>query len=210
MKYSFFRKMLRWPPSASDGKRTQKGTLTLLAAFLFIVFSALGMGMLYVSQVYLKTSGYKLNAMILEYASENGIKQGYHNLLAALSNLPNPSLLSEQEMENYRLDALQGGTKMVDRLHGTSPTHLESSWEKMSWESREDWALDYLEPRDDYPHPGPRQTREFPPGRRSKPGTGDDRIGRQIASCSIPGAPRSKPLAGGNVGFQKKQSHRTP
>ena len=150
MKYSFFQRMRLWQPVAEIQEKKQKGTLTLLAAFLFIIFSALGMGMMYVSQVYLKISGYKLNAVLLDFASENGIKHGFNELSKAFAALPNPCLLSEIEMEILRLDTLRGGTEMIDKLNGNSPSIQASSWEKMSWESRNNWTIDHMDSKDTY------------------------------------------------------------
>jgi hypothetical protein len=150
MKYSFFQRMRLWLPSAEIQGKKQKGTLTLLAAFLFIIFSVLGMGMIYVSQVYLKISGYKLNAVLLDFASENGIKHGFNELSKAFAALPNPCLLSETEMEILRLDMPPEGTEMIDKFNGNAPTILASTWEKMSWESRNHWTFDHMDQKDTY------------------------------------------------------------
>lgn len=150
MKYSFFQRMRQWQPVAEIQEKKQKGTLTLLAAFLFIIFSALGMGMIYVSQVYLKISGYKLNAVLLDFASENGIKHGFNELSKSFAALPNPCLLSDIEMEILRLDTPPGGTEMIDKLNGNDSSIQASTWEKMSWESWNSWTFDHLDPKDTY------------------------------------------------------------
>lgn len=150
MKCAFSQKTQLWRPSGKFGEKSRKGAFTLLAAFLSIVFAAMGMGMLSVSQIYLKISGYKVNAAVLDIASENGIKQGFKALLRSLTSLPNPDLLSETEMETLRLDTLSSGTALIDRLSGSSPSFFSSSWEKMSWESSTTVTLDSVAPKDDY------------------------------------------------------------
>jgi hypothetical protein len=42
--------------------------MTLVSVFLFIAFSTLGLGMIYMSQVYLKMSAFKKNSLVLDYA----------------------------------------------------------------------------------------------------------------------------------------------
>ena len=144
MRYSFFPKMRRWQPNANVHRKNQKGAITLLTAFLFIIFAALGMGMLYVSHIYLKISGYKANAMLLEYAAENGVKQGFHEFLGILAGQSSPRILSEEEVDILRQDSLCGGTAIMDILFGVARPTYASSWERMRWESRIDWFLNQV------------------------------------------------------------------
>jgi len=131
-------------------RESQRGTLTLLAAFLFIIFSALGLGMLTVSQVYLKISGYRINALLLDFASENGIKHGFHELIQDLASIPNPSILADVEMDTLWLDTLAGGTQLIDKLKEATSTMTTMTYDKMSWESRKKWRLDRLKSRERY------------------------------------------------------------
>ncbi|MFC2167583.1 hypothetical protein ACFLRW_01250 [Acidobacteriota bacterium] len=122
------------------------GAITLLSLFIFFVFCTLGMSMLLMSQIYLKVSAYKKNALLLSYASENGIKQGYAFLLDRISGHSNPIVISDLEMEKLMENTVQGGTQIIEKLVGIEiPLYKTSSWQWMSWKSHTDWILDHME-----------------------------------------------------------------
>jgi hypothetical protein len=134
-------------------KNNNKGALTLLSIFLFIMFTTLGLGMLYLTQVYLKISAYRKNTMLLDYASENGIKQGYDHLHGLLSSAASPVLLSEEEASNFWHDSQSQGNAAVRRiLRSDLPIILEDSWERLSWESLMDFQLIGLREEQEYFH----------------------------------------------------------
>ena len=124
----------------------RQGAITLLSLFIFFVLCTLGMSMLLMSQIYLKVSAYKKNAVLLNYASENGIKQGYAFLLDRISGQSNPIVISDLEMEMLMEDTLQGGTHIIEKLVGPEILlYKTSSWQWMSWEYYTVWALDHME-----------------------------------------------------------------
>jgi hypothetical protein len=136
------RRTQRWLRFLKNEKKEIKGTLTLLSVFLFVIFSTLGLGMLYLTQVYLKTSAYRKNVMLLEYASENGIKQGYDHLHGLLSQAASPILLSETELSGLLNDSLDGGNAAAQKILGCGfPSSLRGSWERLAWESITDFQL---------------------------------------------------------------------
>lgn len=123
-----------------------QGSITLLSLFIFFVFCSLGMGMLLMSQIYTKISAYKKDTILLNYASENGIKQGYAFLMDRISGQSSPILLSDFEMETLKEDTLLGGTHIIEKLVGMEiPLYRTSSWKWMSWESQTKWALNHME-----------------------------------------------------------------
>ena len=131
MRFPFSLRMRLWHPGAE-----RKGATTLVSVFLFFIFSALGLSMLYFSQIYLQLSAYKRNSTILDYASENGIKLGFDHLLNLLSQTMIPSLLSPDEAEELRKDAINKGSAIVEKLLGLSLPLLNSgAWENLGWES---------------------------------------------------------------------------
>jgi len=104
------------------------------------------MGMLLMSQIYLKISAYKKNTILLSYASENGIKLGYAFLLDKISGQSSPIVLSDLEMEALLDNTLQGGTHIIEKLVGTEiPFYKTSSWNWMSWECQTVWDLNHME-----------------------------------------------------------------
>ncbi len=151
MKPLCFRKTQPWPRFLGKNKKEDKGALTLLAVFLFVIFSTLGLGMIYLTQVYLKTSAYRKNTMLLEYASENGIKQGYEQLHGLLSNATSPVPLTESEASRILDDSRVQGNAAVQRLLGCGlPFVLTDSWERLEWESLSDFQFSELHEERDY------------------------------------------------------------
>jgi len=134
-------------------KKTRKGTMTLVSVFLFFIFSALGLSMLYFSQIYLKLSAYKKNSTLLDYASENGIKLGFDRLLNLLSQAVSPSLLSLEETNELREDTINKGSEIVEKLLGSRlPLQNSQSWESVGWESITNFYYEKIEEKEDYFH----------------------------------------------------------
>jgi hypothetical protein len=142
MKLCYSLKIQRWHRSCWKNEKENRGAITLLTVFLFVIFATLGLSMLYLTQVYLKISAYRKNTMLLEYASENGIKQGYDHLFDLLSSAVSPILLTEEEASQFLSDTQSGGGDVVRRLLGSElPFVLEDSWERQGWESLTDFQL---------------------------------------------------------------------
>lgn len=151
MRFPFFRKIWPWLPVDKPKKKTAKGAMTLISAFLFFVFSTLGLSMLYFSQIYLKLSAYKKNSILLDYASENGVKQGFTQLVDLLAQVPSPAVLSSEETNELKEDALNNGKRILEKLFGSEiPLKNSASWEKLSWESSTLFPLREIEERGDY------------------------------------------------------------
>ncbi len=142
MKPLFSRKILRWPRISRKNEKEPKGALTLLSVFLFVIFTTLGLGMLYLTQVYLKISAYRKNTMSLEYASENGIKHGYDHLHDLLLLAASPILLTEAESSQFLADSRAKGNAAIQRLLGCSlPVVKADSWGRLAWESLTDFQF---------------------------------------------------------------------
>ncbi len=151
MKPSYFLRILPWPFCKANSTPTSKGALTLISVFIFFLFSTLGMGMLYLTQVYLKTSAYRRNSILLEYASENGIKQGFEQFHILLSKSSSPMVLTDEEAMDFHLDAAGGGKNIIEQVLGCSlPLTSADSWDEMSWESLTDFVLEHLVEEKDY------------------------------------------------------------
>lgn len=153
MKQPCFQKIQLWLRFYRKNKKKHKGALTVLSVFLFLTFTTLGLGMLYLTQVYLKISAYRKNTMLLEYASENGIKQGYDHLHDLLSLATSPILLTEEEASHYLDDSSLQGSAVVQRmLENDLPIALADSWERFAWESLTDFQLLDLREEPEYFH----------------------------------------------------------
>ncbi len=108
--------------------------MTLVSAFLFIIFSTMGLGMIYVSQIYLKMSVFKKNSTILDYASENGIKLGFDQLVHLLSLKSSPLIISEERRSELKSDARDKGMGVVEELiEEEIPLTQTETWENLRW-----------------------------------------------------------------------------
>ena len=140
-------------PCVEKHRKTRKGAMTLVSVFLFFIFSTLGLSMLYFSQIYLKLSAYKKNSTLLDYASENGIKQGLDHLLNLLSQTVSPSLLSQEESNELREDTINKGSEIVEKLlESHLPLQNSQAWENLGWESITNFYFERIEEKEDYFH----------------------------------------------------------
>ncbi|MFC2165240.1 hypothetical protein ACFLT2_09620 [Acidobacteriota bacterium] len=127
--------------------------MTLITAFLFFAFSTIGLGMLYLSQIYLKLGSYKKNAIVLEYASENGIKEAYNQLTQLIREAPSPLILSPEKAAELNADAKAKGIKTAEELLGkTLPLTCEDTWENLSWSAQAGFFVKHIEESEDYCH----------------------------------------------------------
>lgn len=151
MKLLYFRRTPPWHLPVKHKRKETSGVMTVVSVFIFFVFSTLGLSMLYLSEIHLKLSGHKKNSILLDYASENGIKQGFCHLADLLSQVASPSLLSSEELEELRNDVQEKGVDIIERLLGLSiPLVSSERWEKLSWESSTDFYFEKILEKEDY------------------------------------------------------------
>jgi hypothetical protein len=151
MKQQYFQKIRLYFQSSEGNRKNRKGALTLISVFLFFVFSTLSLGMIYLTQVYLRISAYRKNSIILDYASENGIKQGFCKLSELLLPAFSPLVLDDEEASELREDAQLGGRKIVQNILGSPlPIALEDDWERMAWECLIDFQFIDIQEKGDY------------------------------------------------------------
>jgi len=125
--------------------------MTLISVFISFVFSTLGLSLLYLSQIHLKTSAFKKQSTLLEYAAENGIKRGFNNFLALLSQRASPSILSPEQFDRLRENARSNGPKVIEEILGLKlPLLTSETWEKMSWETSTHCFLEQVIEEEDY------------------------------------------------------------
>ncbi len=130
MRFSFTRKT---PPRLGINS-SREGTITVVTALLSLVFTTLALSMIYMSQIHLKISGAKKHIHILEFAAENGIKEGFDRFVQLLRSRPSPQPVSETEKESFCRLCLNGETGMLERfLNSPVPLHFQWRWEQMGW-----------------------------------------------------------------------------
>ncbi|MGM0465085.1 MAG: hypothetical protein ACQERH_01465 [Acidobacteriota bacterium] len=134
MKPLFSLKTQRWPGFFQNKKQIEKGAVTLISAFMVFIFTALGLTTLVLTQINLKLSQYRKNSMLLDYASENGIKQGFDQISNAMSKTPQPLFLSADEFIFLNQDALKTGKQLIQFLFSDEmPLLIDDQWEYMRW-----------------------------------------------------------------------------
>lgn len=151
MRYLFFRKIWPWLSVPKHNRKKEEGSTTLISAFLILIFSTLGLSMLYISQIHLKLSAYKKNSMLLDYASENGIKQSYTQLTQLLAQTASPFILSPEETDALKQDALSNGLRIIEKLFGSEiPSTVSDGWQDLSWVAKTLFPLKTIEERDQH------------------------------------------------------------
>jgi hypothetical protein len=120
----------------------KSGSILIVTAFLFLAFGTLALGLIFLSRVYLKIGGYEKHSRLLDYSSENGVKDGFHYLSSAIANAPLPTIISEERYAELRGDAQSSGSLLAEEAAGLRfPVQLQAQEERMIWRSRTDCQL---------------------------------------------------------------------
>jgi len=137
--------------SLERDKNKRKGTVLIVTIFLFLAFSTLALGLIYLSQVYLQIGGYEKNSSRLDYCSENGIKEGFHHLAVAIGSAPSPAVISEEKYIELRDDARGLGNRLLEEAAGLLfPVQIQAQEESMIWQSRTDCLLERVVEKGDF------------------------------------------------------------
>lgn len=106
----------------------------MVCAFMVFLFTAIGLTTLMMTQVNLKLSQYRKNSVLMDYASENGIKLGFAQLSELISGIQEPVILSEQEFASLKEDAFHNGEQAIELLLSCeTPLTTSDEWEYMKW-----------------------------------------------------------------------------
>jgi len=115
--------------------------MTLVSVFIFFVFSTLGLGLVYLSQAYLRLSAYQKNSALSAFSSENGVKRGFAQLAGLVSRRYSPQILSESHYQELRESALSGSPKIMEEaLDILLPDSFQETWGGQSWSGTTQFA----------------------------------------------------------------------
>ncbi len=151
MRSPFFPRTWPWPVKRERHKRQTaapersagRGSVSLISAFLFFLFTAVGLGLHYLAQAYLKISAYKKSAFRLEITAENGVKQALGRLLAGLALNPGPRSLTEEELGVLTPDSSSGGNRAAEEAMAIQfPFRSDNEAEDQSWSGNVRCSLD--------------------------------------------------------------------
>jgi hypothetical protein len=131
--------------------RPRRGAIFITTTFVFLALTTLALGMVFLSQVYLKVAGAKKSSAQLEYASENGIKTGFHNLLRAIEAVPAPLFLTDFRSLDL-IDSVRNGELRIleENLGVLFPVVIRESGGDEVWQSQTDVQLESMVEGDGY------------------------------------------------------------
>ena len=108
--------------------------MTIITAFVFLVFSTVALGILHITRTYIQLCGYKKNLILMDYASENGIKTGFHEFLNQILITQPLILISEEQFNEIRFHLNTDGVQILrDFLNLQFPFGTSGSWENLYW-----------------------------------------------------------------------------
>jgi hypothetical protein len=150
MNYRFSQK-ISVSSSLEQNTHKRKGTVIIVTLFLFLAFSTLALGLIFISQVFLKVGGYEKNSSRLDYCSENGIKEGFHHLAVSMESAPSPVVISEERYAELRDDARGLGNMLIEEAAGIRfPVEIKTQEGSMIWQSRTDCQVEKVSERDGF------------------------------------------------------------
>ena len=149
MRHLFFRKT-----SVSRGlpdDRQKRGSIFVTTVFILLAFTTLALGMAVLSQVYLKVAGLKKNSCQLEYASENGIKAGFHHLREAIGGFTGPLIITDLR-SNELMDSIRKGEVRVleENLGLRFPFSIEEAAADVTWRCQTGCRLESVAEGNEY------------------------------------------------------------
>ena len=112
----------------------ERGSLTLLAVFIFFLFSSLGLGLVFLSQLHLKTGAYRKSTVLLAYAAENGIKQEFALIAEKAAAAAAPAECPDARFVQLSSDIAAGRVGIVGEvLGGEIPFLVEGASGDQTW-----------------------------------------------------------------------------
>lgn len=139
----------RWNDETAP--RGREGSISMIAVIISVAFSIMGLGMLFLAQVHLKASAAREHSTILDYATENGIKRGLHELDTVLETSDRLIAITDERLEQIKSEANSGGTGTLEAQLGWAfPRFVRETQSGMSWESTTTCRMDRLKEHGDF------------------------------------------------------------
>lgn len=135
----------RTPPwrgrSHEKGRRRERGAATAAVLLLSVVFAALALTALSLSGLYMRSAGHRKSATLLDYASENGLKRGLHELLHALGSAAGLAAVEDGLLDVLRAKPGEALSELLVGGFGVAfPRTVDESLDGMAWTSRAELA----------------------------------------------------------------------
>jgi hypothetical protein len=128
-----------------------KGSISVIVTLMFLAFAILGMSMVLLVQVHLRVGAGRKNSVILDYASENGIKQALTDVSSRLEDGKTLAEISKAQEAAYRSDARSGGCGIAEDFFGWKfPRLVRETWKETNWESTTACSPEIIEDREEF------------------------------------------------------------
>ncbi len=101
-------------PAGTAGPR---GIIIPVVAFLFFVMSGICFGMIMMAQAHMNMTRFRKFSLLLDYASENGAKSGFHRLLSLVSERTAPAAIDIALVDGLRDGTESGFAGLLDVLN---------------------------------------------------------------------------------------------
>lgn len=144
-------KIQQWSLTIKTTCRRCRGSISILTLFFLFVFSALSLGMIYISQAHLALSGWKKNYQLLDQTCENGIKKGYGQLSDLLTRASSPIVIALDEWEKLKENVHNSGCAVIESiLKEKIPLSESMLWEDQIWDLNIGFSLDEFKENQNY------------------------------------------------------------
>lgn len=125
--------------------------MTLIALFLFFMFSVFGLSLVYLLRVSLQVSSSKKRSMALTYAAEVGLKEGWEQISGLVAGRGFPLLITDNRQAELLADVRKKGTQTVQEALGERPPFsLRGGWENQTWETKTQFGIERVREQDRY------------------------------------------------------------
>ena len=123
----------------------------MTTSFVLLAFTTLALGMAVMTQVYLRVAGLKRNSYQLEYASENGIKSGFHHLREAVGGVAGPLVITDIRSFDLMNSIRNGEVRSLEESLGVRfPIVINETAGDAAWRSRIECRFESLVEGDGY------------------------------------------------------------
>jgi hypothetical protein len=153
MNSAYFPRISDSPPGDELRRRRgrHKGSISVIVTLMFLAFTILGMSMVLLIQVHLRVGASRKNSVIVDYASENGIKQALADVSGRLEDGKTLAEISPDQEAAYRSDALSGGCGIAENFFGWKfPRLVRETWKGTKWESTTACSPEIIEDREEF------------------------------------------------------------
>ncbi len=120
--------------------------MLLITIFCFFVFSTLALGLIFLSQLYLRMNGWRNHSLQMDYASENGIKAAFSEVMGTLHALPLPQVILDEDYEMLKRSLTNAQTRLLEEALGLHlPLEIHETEGNLEWSSQIETLLRGLE-----------------------------------------------------------------